>query len=62
MPGEIFKDIPGFSGKYKVSNKGRILAKNYKGSKYEKIISQSKPGQVILGQIMPKSPRFFGTY
>ena len=46
--GEIFKYIPGHEGKYMVSNRGRILAKNYKGSKYEKIISQSKPGQVIL--------------
>lgn len=48
LPGEEFKFIPGYEGKYMISNKGRVLAKNYKGGKFERILSQSKPGQIVL--------------
>ena len=48
LPGEVFRDIPGFSGKYKVSNKGRILAKNYRGKGIERILQTDKGDQIKL--------------
>lgn len=35
---EIWKDIKGYEGKYKVSNKGRIKSLNYQNSKKEKLL------------------------
>ena len=35
---EIWKDVKGYEGKYKVSNKGRIKSLNYQNSKKEKLL------------------------
>lgn len=41
LPGEVWKDIPGFEGLYQVSNMGRVKSLNYRQTKQTKIIKQS---------------------
>jgi hypothetical protein len=37
---EVWKDIPGFEGKYQVSNQGRVKSLRYRGSSQEQILKQ----------------------
>lgn len=39
MPKEIWKDIPGYEGRYQVSNFGRVKSLNYDGSRKIKIMT-----------------------
>lgn len=40
LPGEIWRDIPGFEGKYHISNMGRVKVLNRQNTGQEKIMEQ----------------------
>lgn len=51
MLNEIWKDIPGFEGRYQVSNKGRVKSLNYHNSGKEQVLHThiSKKGYICIG-------------
>ncbi len=57
IPGEIWKDIPGYEGKYKVSNIGRVMSNIGKGRPYKKpsfIMKQTQRGKYLMVNISKK--------
>ena len=41
LPKQIWKDIPGYEGKYQVSNTGKVRSLNYRGTGKTKILKPS---------------------
>lgn len=52
---EVWKDIEGYDGKYKVSNMGNVLTNNYKNKKITKILKPSDNGRGYLGVSLYKN-------
>lgn len=40
LPKQIWKDIPGYEGKYQVSNTGEVRSLNYNGTRKSKVLKQ----------------------
>lgn len=54
---EIWKDIKGFEGLYKVSNYGRIKSLNYNRERIEKILKQKKTKHGYLSVVLFKNKK-----
>lgn len=59
MKKEIWKDIPGYEGKYQVSNLGRVRNPNYRGSGLPRTLKQSIGinGYYYVGLYLTKKKR-----
>lgn len=53
LPKQCWKDIPGFEGKYQVSNTGRIRSLNYRRTGKTRVLKQAtnKDGYKVIGLI-----------